>query len=215
MRGRASIAAAALALALALAACGGSGGSGSSPSTPSTEERLTPQGGIVFPIHPRPPRSQIKVAQHELRQVIAGKRSPGSLPAVIRRLEFLTDTLYQVGRCGEYELDECNWARWEKLAAKIARQTIFWGFGVSTSGREEPSAFSLRRTLIEKAYHRQGRRHGFRTLSTRTWGRRLLALEERTVGQCKGIPTCPYEKYEARIAKLERQMDFTPATAVP
>lgn len=130
---------------------------------------------------------------------------------MIRRLEFLTDVLYQVGRCGEYELDECDWARWGKLAAKIARQTIDWGFGVSISGREEPSVFSLRRTLIEKAYYRQGRAHGFRTLSTRTWGRRLLALEERTVGQCKGIPTCPYEKYEARIAKLRREMGQAPA----
>jgi hypothetical protein len=194
----ASVVALAALIALILGGCGGS----SDHSTPSTMVSTPDHPVIVLPIRPRPPRSAIPIAREKLRETLAEPTSPASPAAVIRRLELLTDVLYQAGRCGEHE-ETCDYERWEKLAAKIGRQVIFWGFGTGES--EVPA---LRRTLIEEGFHHQGEKHGYRSISARTWGQRLLVLEERRAAECRAIPTCPYEEREAEVARLRRMMDL-------
>jgi hypothetical protein len=183
-------------LLLVLGGCGGS----SEHSTPSTMVSTPDHPVIILPIRPRPPRSAIPAARAKLRKTLAEPTSPASPAAVIRRLELLTDVLYQSGRCGEHE-ETCDYERWEKLAEKIGKQVIFWGFGDG-----ESSVPALRRQLIEEAFHNQAAKHGYQNPSTRTWGQRLVALEERVVADCRGIPTCPYEEHEAAVAKLRREM---------
>jgi hypothetical protein len=177
----------------AVAGCGGSSDTSPGNTDPENGELL----GVPFEIHPRPPRSAIPIARAKLRKTLAEPTSPASPAAVIRRLELLIDVMYQAGRCGEYE-ETCNYERWEKLATRIWKQVVFWGFGEEVPG--------LRRTLIEEGFHNQGSKHGYRSVAARTWGQRLLVLEERRAADCKAIPTCPYEEREAAAANLRRQM---------
>jgi hypothetical protein len=183
----------------AVAGCGGSSDMSTGNTDPGTGELL----GVPFPIHPRPPRSAIPIARAKLRKTLAEPTSPASPAAVIRRLELLIDVMYQAGRCGEYE-ETCDYERWEKLATRIWKQVVYWGFGEEVPG--------LRRTLIEEGFHNQGSKHGYRSVAARTWGQRLLELEVRRAAQCKAIPTCPYEEREAAAADLRREMGL-PASA--
>ncbi len=204
-RARSICAAAATLILLALlAGCGGSSGSSTSHSSTSassmscTQKNTPAHPVIVLPICPRPPRSAIPIARAKLRKTIAEVHDPYLPAAVIRRLELLVDVMYQAGRCGEHEIEECDYERWNRQAAKIWRQVVIAGFGEEVRG--------LRRVLIEEGFHNQAARHGPRSISARTWGRRLLWLEEKDAGQCRGIPTCDYEKIEAAAAKLRREM---------
>ncbi len=191
-------------LVLAVAGCGGSSGSSTSGSSTSasslscTQEDTPTNPVVVLPICPRPPRSSIPIARAKLRKTIAEVHDPYLPAAVIRRLELLVDVMYQAGRCGEHEIEECDYERWNRAAATIWRQVVIDGFGEEVRG--------LRRVLIEEGFHNQAARHGPRSIGARTWGRRLLRLEERDAGQCRGIPTCGYEKIEAAAAKLRREM---------
>jgi hypothetical protein len=152
----------------------------------------------VLPICPRPPRSAIPIARARLRKTLAEDPNRFFPAAVIRRLELLVDVMYQAGRCGEHEIEECDYERWNRAAAKLWRQVVLDGFGEEVRG--------LRRVLIEEGFHNQAARHGPRSIGARTWGRRLLRLEERDAAQCRGISTCPFEEIEAAAAKLRREM---------
>src|SRR6201999_695350 len=163
-----------------------------------TQENTPAHPVVVLPICPRPPRSAIPVARAKLRKTIAEVHDPYLPAAVIRRLQLLVDVMYQAGRCGEHEIEECDYERWNRQAAKIWRQVVIAGFGEEVRG--------LRRVLIEEGFHNQAARHGPRSIAARTWGRRLVRLEEKGAAQCLGIPTCGYEKIEAAAAKLRREM---------
>jgi hypothetical protein len=112
--------------------------------------------------------------------------------------------MYQAGRCGEHEIEECDYERWNQLAAKIWRQVIADGYEEEVRG--------LRRVMIEEGFHNAAARHGPRSIAARTWGRRLLRLEEGSAGDCRGIPTCDYQKLEAAAAKLRREMGLPAST---
>jgi hypothetical protein len=186
-------------VALVAAGCGGSSGSSSSASSMSCTRENTPAHPvIVLPICPRPPRSAIPIARARLRKTLAEPTDPDLPAVVIRRLELLVDVMYQAGRCGEHEIQECDYERWDRLAAKIFRQVVSHGYEEEVRG--------LRRVMIEEGFHNQAARHGPRSIGARTWGRRLLRMEEREAGQCRGIPTCAYRKLEAAAAKLRREM---------
>src|ERR1700753_2671155 len=142
-------------LALVAAGCGGSSGSSTSGSSRSgsstsasslscTQENTPANPVVVLPICPRPPRSAIPVARAKLRKTIAEVHDPYLPAAVIRRLELLVDVMYQAGRCGEHEIEECDYERWNRAAAKIWRQVGLAGFGEEVRG--------LRRVLIEEGF---------------------------------------------------------------
>lgn len=201
-------------VAMVAAGCGGSSGSstsvsGSSTSASSmscTRENTPAHPVIVLPICPRPPRTAIPIARAKLRKTLAEGTDPDSPAAVIRRLELLVDVMYQAGRCGEHEIEECDYERWNRLAAKIWRQVIADGYEEEVRG--------LRRVMIEEGFHNEAARHGPRSIAARTWGKRLLRLEEKGAGQCRGIPTCDYEKLEAAAAKLRREMGLSASSAL-
>src|ERR1700721_3088112 len=145
MRRRGSLAVALVAMAaLVIAGCGGSSGSSSTTtsSMSCTRENTPAHPVIVLPICPRPPRSAIPIARAKLRKTIAEVHDPYLPAAVIRRLELLVDVMYQAGRCGEHEIEECDYERWNRQAAKIWRQVVLAGFGEEVRG--------LRRVLIEE-----------------------------------------------------------------
>jgi Protein of unknown function (DUF4232) len=194
--------------ALVIAGCGGSSDSSSTTtsSMSCTRENTPTHPVIVLPICPRPPRSEIPIARAKLRKTIAEVHDPYLPAAVIRRLELLVDVMYQAGRCGEHEIEECDYERWNRQAAKIWRQVVIAGFGEEVRG--------LRRVLIEEGFHNAAARHGPRSIGARTWGRRLLRLEERSAAQCRGIPTCGFEKLEAAAAKLRREMGLPPSSTI-
>ncbi len=210
--GRRGILAAVIAVSVIVGAgCGGSSGSSSGISTSASSltctQKNTPEHPvIVLPICPRPPRSAIPVARKKLRALIAEPTDPDSPADVIRRLELLVDVMYQAGRCGEHEIQECNYERWNHQVAKIWKQVVLAGYGEEVLG--------LRRFLIEEGFHNQAARNGPRSIGARTWGLRLLRLEEKGAGQCRGIPTCDYEKIEAAAAKLRREMGLPASSAL-
>jgi Protein of unknown function (DUF4232) len=190
-------------VALLVAGCGGSSGSSSDSSTtaaslPCAQNNTPAHPVVVLPICPRPPRSAIPIARARLRKTLAEVKDPDLPAVVIRRLELLVDVMYQAGRCGEHEIEECNYERWNHQVAKIWKQAIVAGYFEEIVG--------LRRVLIEEGFHNQAARNGPRSIGARTWGRRLLRLEEKGAGQCRGIPTCDYEKVEAAAAQLRREM---------
>jgi hypothetical protein len=207
MRRLAAIAAVTILVLLAVAGCGGSSGSSTSASSTSCTQENTPAHPVVvLPICPRPPRSAIPIARAKLRKTLAEDPNPYVPAAVIRRLELLVDVMYQAGRCGEHEIEECDYERWNRAAAKIWRQVVLDGFGEEVRG--------LRRVLIEEGFHNQAARHGPRSIGARTWGRRLLRLEERDAGQCRGTPTCGFEEIEASATKLRREMGLPASSKV-
>jgi hypothetical protein len=192
---------AAILAVLALAALADGCGSGSSSTVPSRPDETYVQR---LDIHPRPPQSAIPVARRHLREALALKKSPGSLEATIRRNELLTAVLYQVGRCREHEA-KCDDGRWERIGARIARSIIFWGYALGTGSEFEASKPAVHRATIERRFRHESAAYGVHSADARAWGLRLLALELKGLGPCKGIPTCPYEKIEARIAALEKE----------
>src|ERR1700759_3879931 len=102
-----------------LAGCGGSSGSSTSASSLSCTQENTPTNPVVvLPICPRPPRSAIPIARAKLRKTIAEVHDPDLPAAVIRRLELLVDVMYQAGRCGEHEINECDYERWNRQGGK-------------------------------------------------------------------------------------------------
>lgn len=199
-------------VALVVAGCGGSSSSSTPASSTSASSRSCTRKNtpahpvIVLPICPRPPRSAIPIARAKLRKTIAEVHDPYLPAAVIRRLELLVDVMYQAGRCGEHEIQECDYERWNRAATKIWRQVVLAGFGEEVRG--------LRRVLIEEGFHNQAARHGPRSIGARTWGLRLLRLEEKGVSQCRGIPTCDFRKLEAASAKLRREMGLPASSAL-
>ncbi len=191
-----------------VAGCGSGSGSGSSTSSTS---RPSEEYFRRLHIHPRPPESIIPVAKRHLREALALKKSPGSLEATIRRNELLTDILYQVGRCREHEA-KCNDGHWERLGGKVARSIIFWGYALGTSGAYEASTPAVHVATVKRRFHQSAAAEGVHSITARSWGLRLLALELKELGPCQATPTCPFEEIEARIAKLERQTRPAPSS---